>query len=83
MGIAFWAAVAPTSAVSAHCSSVEGHVDTHWSAKLEYQYYNFGSGTFLSGPADIVGTRFTDDEHTLKAGLNYRFNWGAPVVARY
>ena len=55
----------------------------NWSAKLEYQYYNFGSGTFLSGPTDIVGTRFTDDEHTLKAGLNYRFNWGAPVVARY
>jgi outer membrane immunogenic protein len=55
----------------------------NWSAKLEYQYYNFGSGTFLTGPADIVGVRFTDDEHTVKAGLNYRFNWGAPVAARY
>ena len=55
----------------------------NWSAKIEYQYYNFGSGTFLTGPADIAGTRFTDDEHTVKAGLNYRFNWGGPVVARY
>ena len=55
----------------------------NWSAKIEYQYYNFGSGTFTSGPADIVGARFTDDDHTVKAGINYRFNWGGPVVARY
>ena len=54
-----------------------------WSAKLEYQYYNFGSSTFLTGPVDIVGTRFTDSEHTVKAGINYHFNWGGPVVARY
>jgi outer membrane immunogenic protein len=53
-----------------------------WSAKIEYQYYNFGSSTFTSGPADVVGTRFTDDVHTVKAGINYRFNWGGPV-ARY
>ena len=55
----------------------------NWSAKLEYQYYNFGSSTFLTGPVDIVGTRFTDSEHTVKAGVNYRFNWANPAVARY
>ena len=55
----------------------------NWSAKLEYQYYNFGSSTFLTGPVDIVGTRFTDSEHTVKAGINYRFNWANPAVARY
>jgi outer membrane immunogenic protein len=55
----------------------------NWSAKVEYQYYNFGSTTFVTGPAAIVGTRFRDDEHTVKAGLNYRFNWGGPVVAKY
>jgi outer membrane immunogenic protein len=55
-----------------------------WSAKIEYMYYNFGSTTFTSGPADIVGVRFRDDEHTVKAGINYRFNWGGPVAtARY
>ena len=54
-----------------------------WSAKAEYQYYNFGSTTFTAGPPVIVGTRFRDDEHTVKAGINYRFNWGGPVVARY
>ena len=54
----------------------------NWSAKIEYQYYNFGSTTFTSGPADIAGVRYTDDVHTVKAGINYRFNWGGPV-ARY
>ncbi|MDP1882268.1 MAG: porin family protein, partial [Bradyrhizobium sp.] len=24
-----------------------------------------------------------NDEHTVKAGINYRFNLGAPVAARY
>jgi len=55
----------------------------NWSAKVEYQYYNFGNTTFNTGPADIVGTRLRDDEHTVKAGLNYRFGWGGPVVAKY
>jgi outer membrane immunogenic protein len=54
-----------------------------WSAKLEYQYYNFGSTTFTAGPAAVVGTRFRDDEQTVKAGLNYRFGWGGPVAAKY
>jgi outer membrane immunogenic protein len=55
----------------------------NWSAKAEYQYYNFGNTTFVAGPAAIVGLRFRDDEHTVKAGVNYRFNWGGPVVAKY
>src|SRR5437899_6299732 len=55
----------------------------NWSAKAEYQYYNFGTTTFTTGPAPIVGVRFRDDEHTVKAGLNYRFNWGGPAVAGY
>ena len=54
-----------------------------WSAKIEYMYYNFGSTTFVAGPAGVIGARFNDDEHTIKAGLNYRFNLGGPVVARY
>ncbi|NVN85352.1 MAG: porin family protein [Rhodopseudomonas sp.] len=48
----------------------------NWSGKIEYQYYDFGNVTFL-------GTSFKNDEHTVKAGLNYRFNVGGPVVARY
>ena len=26
---------------------------------------------------------YRDDVHTVKAGINYHFNWGAPVVGRY
>jgi len=55
----------------------------NWSAKAEYQYYNFGTTTFTAGPAPIVGARFRDDEHTVKVGVNYRFGWGGPVAARY
>jgi outer membrane immunogenic protein len=56
----------------------------NWSAKLEYQYYNFGNTAFVAGsPPDVVGANFRNDEHTVKAGLNYRFGWGGPVVAKY
>jgi outer membrane immunogenic protein len=55
----------------------------NWSAKAEYQYYNFGDTTFTSGPAALAGTRFRDDDHTVKLGVNYRFGWGGPVQSRY
>jgi outer membrane immunogenic protein len=55
----------------------------NWAAKVEYQYYNFGSTRFVA-PAPLVPLgSFTNDDHTVKAGVNYRFNWGAPVAARY
>ena len=55
----------------------------NWSAKAEYQYYNFGNTTFTAGPAPIVGSRFRDDDHTVKVGVNYRFGWGGPVASKY
>ena len=55
----------------------------NWSAKAEYQYYNFGNTTVTAGPADTVGTRFRNDEHSVKVGVNYRFGWGGPAPARY
>jgi outer membrane immunogenic protein len=55
----------------------------NWSVKGEYQYYNFGSTTFTTGPAPIIGARFRDDEHTVKVGVNYRFGWGGPVATHY
>jgi outer membrane immunogenic protein len=55
----------------------------NWSAKAEYQYYNFGSTTITSGPADVVGVRGREDEHTVKVGVNYRFGWGGPAASRY
>jgi outer membrane immunogenic protein len=55
----------------------------NWSAKAEYQYYNFGNSTFTAGPADIAGRSFRNDEHTAKVGVNYRFGWGGPAASRY
>ena len=55
----------------------------NWSAKAEYQYYDFGSSRFIAPAALVPFGSFHNDEHTLKAGLNYRFNWAAPVAARY
>jgi outer membrane immunogenic protein len=52
----------------------------NWSAKAEYQYYNFGTTTFTSGPPAVVGSRFRDDDHTVKVGVNYRFGWGGPAA---
>jgi outer membrane immunogenic protein len=37
---------------------------------------------FTGVPLAVAGT-FREEDHTIKAGLNYRFNWGEPVVARY
>src|ERR1700761_1972172 len=64
-------------------AGIEYMFTPNWSIKGEYQYYNFGSTTFTSGPAPIVGARFRDDERTVKLGINYRFGWGGPVAARY
>ncbi|MGY3295025.1 opacity protein-like surface antigen [Bradyrhizobium sp. LM3.6] len=54
----------------------------NWSAKAEYQYYNFGDAHFIGGPLAGSGN-FTTDDHTIKAGVNYRFNWANSAVARY
>ena len=55
----------------------------NWSAKAEYQYYNFGNSTFVTPVALAPFGSFRNDEHTVKVGLNYRFNFGGPVVAKY
>ena len=36
-----------------------------------------------TGPADVAGRSFRNDEHTVKAGVNYRFGWGGPAASRY
>ena len=62
---------------------VEYMFATNWTAKAEYQYYDFGSSRFLA-PAPLVPFgNFHNDEHTLKLGVNYRFNFASPVAARY
>ena len=55
----------------------------NWSVKAEYQYYDFGDSRFQAPAALVPFGTFHNDEHTLKVGVNYRFNFTSPVVARY
>jgi outer membrane immunogenic protein len=48
----------------------------NWSAKVEYQYYDLGRVNFIAPVAN-----FRNDEHTIKLGVNYRFNWGGGATA--
>ena len=63
----------------------------NWSVKVEYLFVDLGRNdrTYIA-PGGLAGFAFKDreQEHILRAGLNYRFNWGgygapAPVLARY
>jgi outer membrane immunogenic protein len=47
-----------------------------WSAKAEYMFARYDSETYLAGLL-APGVKLGADVHTLKAGINYRFNWGA------
>jgi outer membrane immunogenic protein len=65
----------------------------NWSAKLEYNYIDFGHEdytfplAFAAGPFNVnlnFDTTIREKIHLVKAGLNYRFDFGKyPVVARY
>jgi outer membrane immunogenic protein len=56
-----------------------------WSAKIEYNHIDLGS-TDITVLSSLGTTSFVSSTETIdlvKAGVNYRFNWGGPVVARY
>lgn len=56
----------------------------NWSAKAEYQYFNFDNGQqFISAAAFPTGVAIDHEFHTFKVGVNYRFGGAAPVVAKY
>jgi len=56
----------------------------NWSAKAEYQYYDFGRARFTFPVVLAPYGDFRNDEQTVKVGINYRFNLGkGPVVAKY
>jgi len=56
----------------------------NWSAKVEYLHYAFGAQTFnVTAPPGIYPFTLQPTVDTIKVGVNYQFNWGAPVVTRY
>ena len=68
---------------------IEHAFTPNWSMKAEYLYYDLGSNTVnvavipgSGGGGTGYNTRFHNDGHIVRAGLNYKFG-GGPVVARY
>jgi outer membrane immunogenic protein len=60
----------------------------NWSVKFEYDYLGLGNRTFFIPAAApfLAGDTFTSNNRSismLKIGVNYLFNWGTPVAARY
>jgi outer membrane immunogenic protein len=53
-----------------------------WSAKGEYMFARYSNQTYLATLA-APGLTLGFDVHTVKAGINYRFGWDDPVVAKY
>ena len=64
---------------------VEWGFAPNWSAKFEYNHIDFGSTNvaILSSVSGISNVSSSEKVDVVKAGVNYRFNWGSPVVARY
>jgi opacity protein-like surface antigen len=61
-------------------------INAHWSSKFEYLYVDLGrthlfNDTLLSGATTPQHVSFA--AHVIRTGLNYRFDWSAPLKARY
>ncbi len=58
----------------------------NWSAKIEYLHVEFeNEGHFLTPPVGFANRAGGVPLHNdiVRAGINYRFSWGGPVVASY
>jgi outer membrane immunogenic protein len=67
---------------------IEYALTNNWSIKGEYLYLARGNSFNACGIDANVGQNFCWRQdppgiHTAKFGLNYKFDWGGPVVARY
>lgn len=63
-------------------AGVEWKIAPNWSVFGEYNYLGFSDKVVISDSGANLG-RVHQDVQTVQVGLNYRFNWGGPVVARY
>jgi outer membrane immunogenic protein len=65
-------------------AGIEYALIRNWSAKLEYDFMDFGTKRLvfdLGIPGATVTNDIKERIQTVKFGLNYKFDWGAPVVA--
>jgi len=68
-------------------AGVEALLGSNWSVKLEYLYVDLGRRSADLPASTVPGIVFTTStefrEQIARVGLNYHFNIGGPVVARY
>ena len=51
---------------------------------LRHSYATCGlAGGAAAAGSNYCWTHSVDGVHTAKVGLNYKFDWGAPVIAKY
>lgn len=65
-------------------AGAEWSLAPNWSARIEYDHIFFDSRTVAS--VGTVNTTFVNsglDIDMVRAGINYRFNWGSPILAKY
>lgn len=82
-----WDALTPASGSAFRAGwTAGGGVETafarNWTFKIEYLYVDLGKAHLF----DVVpGVPETVSFHTniIRGGINYKFDWGSPVVARY
>jgi outer membrane immunogenic protein len=65
---------------------VEWAFTPNWSAKVEYLHLGFSNPAFFTPPPSCCvnrtgGIHLSDD--IVRVGVNYKFNWATPVVAKY
>jgi outer membrane immunogenic protein len=67
---------------------IEAAISPNWSAKVEYLHVDLGNHSIfndvipsLGGAIFAENVRFTTE--IFRVGLNYKFNWGGPLVAAY
>jgi outer membrane immunogenic protein len=75
-------------------TGVEVPIWSNWSVKAEYLYVDLGSMTNsfttaldpgFAPPAtsQTTSSSYSIRDHIVRVGLNYRFDWGGPVIAKY
>jgi outer membrane immunogenic protein len=66
-------------------AGIEYALTRNWSAKLEYDFMDFGTShvgfDFVASLGAVVPADIKERIHALKFGFNYRFDWSGP--ARY
>jgi outer membrane immunogenic protein len=64
-------------------AGIEYGFTPNWSAKFEYLWAHYESKNYFASLIPPGAPSGAFDVQTFKFGVNYRFGWGGPVVARY